>query len=171
MLATIRDREQPVGADELEQPAGRDWRHFSQVTLPWIGAIAILGMLAVLVLFPLYFLRSFAYAGVGVVVIAALGALLVLPALLTVLGRRGNAGRPPWAKKTSPASPVWGRPAGRGVRRAAAVSTRLRRKGLAARTARLKARYAGFRTIARSVTMQNATNFSMTIAELFTAWS
>jgi formate dehydrogenase subunit gamma len=38
----------------LEQPAGRDWRHFSQVTLPWIGAIAILGMLAVLVLFYLF---------------------------------------------------------------------------------------------------------------------
>ena len=35
----------------LEQPAGRDWRRFSQVTLPWIGAIAILGMLALLVIF------------------------------------------------------------------------------------------------------------------------
>src|SRR5262245_42964380 len=30
----------------LEQPAGRDWRHFHGVTLPWIGAIAILGMIA-----------------------------------------------------------------------------------------------------------------------------
>ncbi len=40
----------------LEQPAGRDWRRFSQVTLPWIGAIAILGMLAVLVLF--YLIRG-----------------------------------------------------------------------------------------------------------------
>ena len=35
----------------IEQPAGRDWRRFHQVTLPWIGAIAILGMLALLVLF------------------------------------------------------------------------------------------------------------------------
>jgi formate dehydrogenase subunit gamma len=35
----------------LEQPAGRDWRHFHQVTLPWIGAVAILGILAVLVVF------------------------------------------------------------------------------------------------------------------------
>jgi formate dehydrogenase subunit gamma len=34
----------------LEQP-GRDWREFHQVTLPWIGAIVILGILAVLVLF------------------------------------------------------------------------------------------------------------------------
>jgi formate dehydrogenase subunit gamma len=40
----------------LEQPAGRDWRYFSQVTLPWIGAIAILGMLAILVLF--YLIRG-----------------------------------------------------------------------------------------------------------------
>ena len=35
----------------LEQPAGRDWRHFREVTLRWIGGIAILGMLAVLVIF------------------------------------------------------------------------------------------------------------------------
>jgi formate dehydrogenase subunit gamma len=35
----------------IEQPAGRDWRYFHQVTLPWIGALAILGMLAVLVIF------------------------------------------------------------------------------------------------------------------------
>ena len=35
----------------IEQPAGRDWRHFHEVTLRWIGAIAILGILAVLVVF------------------------------------------------------------------------------------------------------------------------
>jgi formate dehydrogenase subunit gamma len=35
----------------LIQPAGQTWRDFHQVTLRWIGAIAILGMLAVLVLF------------------------------------------------------------------------------------------------------------------------
>jgi formate dehydrogenase subunit gamma len=35
----------------LIQPAGQDWRRFHQSTLPWIGAIAILGMLAVLVIF------------------------------------------------------------------------------------------------------------------------
>jgi formate dehydrogenase subunit gamma len=40
-----------VKSYNLEQPAGRDWRHFHEVLLPWIGAIAILGMLAVLVLF------------------------------------------------------------------------------------------------------------------------
>jgi formate dehydrogenase subunit gamma len=35
----------------IEHPAGRDWRQFHEVTLRWIGAIAILGMLVVLVAF------------------------------------------------------------------------------------------------------------------------
>src|SRR5919108_2705883 len=35
----------------IEQPAGRDWRHFHEVTLRWIGGVAILGVLAVLVVF------------------------------------------------------------------------------------------------------------------------
>jgi formate dehydrogenase subunit gamma len=35
----------------IEQPAGRDWRQFHQVTLRWIGAISILGMLVLLVVF------------------------------------------------------------------------------------------------------------------------
>ena len=35
----------------LIHPAGRDWRQFHEVTLRWIGAIAILGMLVLLVVF------------------------------------------------------------------------------------------------------------------------
>ncbi|MCA6121335.1 formate dehydrogenase subunit gamma [Bradyrhizobium sp. WSM 1704] len=35
----------------LEQPAGREWREFRNVTLRWVGGIAILGMLVVLVVF------------------------------------------------------------------------------------------------------------------------
>jgi formate dehydrogenase subunit gamma len=38
----------------IEHPAGRDWRHFHTVTLKWIGAVAILGMLVVLAIFYLY---------------------------------------------------------------------------------------------------------------------
>ncbi len=38
----------------LEQPAGREWREFRTVILPWIGGVAILGMLAVLVIFYLW---------------------------------------------------------------------------------------------------------------------
>ena len=35
----------------LEQPAGREWREFRNVTLRWIGGIAILGMFAALIIF------------------------------------------------------------------------------------------------------------------------
>jgi formate dehydrogenase subunit gamma len=38
----------------LIHPAGRDWRQFYTVTLKWIGGIAILGMLALLVIFYLW---------------------------------------------------------------------------------------------------------------------
>ncbi len=40
----------------LIQPGGRDWRQFHEVTLRWIGAIAILGMLIILVAF--YLIRG-----------------------------------------------------------------------------------------------------------------
>src|SRR6185436_10045743 len=40
----------------LEQPEGRNWRQFQQVTLRWVGMIAILGMLATLLLF--YLIRG-----------------------------------------------------------------------------------------------------------------
>jgi formate dehydrogenase subunit gamma len=40
----------------LIHPAGRDWRQFHEVTLRWIGAIAILGMLIILVAF--YLIRG-----------------------------------------------------------------------------------------------------------------
>ena len=47
---SIPDRKAGV----LEQPAGRDWRQFHQVTLRWIGGIAILGALLGLVVFYLW---------------------------------------------------------------------------------------------------------------------
>ena len=40
----------------LMQPAGRDWREFRNVTLRWIGGIAILGMIALIVIF--YLIRG-----------------------------------------------------------------------------------------------------------------
>ncbi len=47
--------------------------------------------LAAMLVFPVYFLRSFAYAGLAVVGLATLAALVLLPALLTLLGPRVNA--------------------------------------------------------------------------------
>ena len=47
--------------------------------------------LAALAVFPMYFLRSFAYAGVAVVGLAAVASLVVLPAILALVGPRINA--------------------------------------------------------------------------------
>jgi RND superfamily putative drug exporter len=46
--------------------------------------------LSALLVFPQFFLRSFAYAGIATVTLAVLAAVLVLPALLAVLGTRVN---------------------------------------------------------------------------------
>jgi putative drug exporter of the RND superfamily len=99
--------------EELDR--GRDTRSAVIRTVAGAGrtiafsAATVAVALAALLLFPLYFLRSFAYAGVGVIVIAMIGAVLVLPALLMVLGPRVNVGRLPWLRRTSAVSPFWAR--------------------------------------------------------------
>ncbi|MER6917160.1 MMPL family transporter [Streptomyces sp. NPDC000594] len=77
-----------------ELGTGRDSRAALTTTLNTAGrtvlfsAATVAVSLAAMLVFPLYFLRSLAYAGISVVVLAALAALVVLPALLTVLGHR-----------------------------------------------------------------------------------
>ena len=48
--------------------------------------------LAALLVFPMYFLKSFAYAGIAVAILDAVGAVIVLPAILAVLGPRIDKG-------------------------------------------------------------------------------
>ncbi|WEB45108.1 MMPL family transporter [Streptomyces yunnanensis] len=55
------------------------------------SALTVALSLSALLVFPLYFLRSFAYAGVAVVTLAAFAALVVLPAALGLLGPRIDA--------------------------------------------------------------------------------
>jgi RND superfamily putative drug exporter len=54
------------------------------------SAITVGLSLGALVVFPLYFLKSFAYAGIYAVLFALIGALVVLPAALAALGTRVN---------------------------------------------------------------------------------
>lgn len=58
----------------------------------FFSGLTVAVTLGSLILFPLYFLSSFAYAGVAVVLLAVVGALVPLPALLAVLGRRIDKG-------------------------------------------------------------------------------
>jgi putative drug exporter of the RND superfamily len=51
-----------------------------------ISALTVAVALSALVVFPMYFLRSFAYAGVAVVLLAMVASIVTLPALLAVVG-------------------------------------------------------------------------------------
>jgi RND superfamily putative drug exporter len=56
----------------------------------FVSGAAVAIALASLLIFPQYFLRSFAYAGIAVSVLAVVGALTALPALLSILGKNVN---------------------------------------------------------------------------------
>jgi RND superfamily putative drug exporter len=56
------------------------------------SGITIVITLAALMLFPQMFLKSFGYAGVTVVIMAVLGSLVALPALLAILGHHVDKG-------------------------------------------------------------------------------
>jgi RND superfamily putative drug exporter len=55
------------------------------------SAVTVAVALAVMLLFPLYFLRSFAYSGIAVVAFAAVSVLVTVPAALVLLGHRVDA--------------------------------------------------------------------------------
>lgn len=59
-------------------------------TITFSGLTTMLSLSA-LVVFPLYFLRSFAYAGAATVALATAAAVITLPALLAVTGHRINS--------------------------------------------------------------------------------
>ncbi|MEU4179800.1 MMPL family transporter [Streptomyces sp. NPDC026589] len=85
------------------------------------SAATVAAALGSLLVFPQYFLRSFGFAGVGVVAVAAVSTLFVMPALFVVLGHRVNSGRLPWAKRghVDERTPLWGRLARTVMRRPA----------------------------------------------------
>ena len=57
------------------------------------SAMTVAISLSALLIFPLYFLRSFAYGGIGVLLVAMSISVVFLPALLAVLGPKVDAGR------------------------------------------------------------------------------
>jgi RND superfamily putative drug exporter len=73
------------------------------------SAATVAAAMAVLLVFPVSFLRSFAYAGISVVIVATLAAVIVLPAMLSLLGPRVDALRVPWrrAAASGSESPFW----------------------------------------------------------------
>ncbi|MGW3439070.1 MMPL family transporter [Streptomyces bacillaris] len=80
-----------------ELDAGADTRAAIGTTLRTAGrtvlfsALTVAVSLSAMLVFPQYFLRSFAYAGIAVVLLAAAAALVLLPAAFMLLGHRVNA--------------------------------------------------------------------------------
>ncbi|HEY3629286.1 MAG TPA: MMPL family transporter, partial [Jatrophihabitantaceae bacterium] len=89
LFIVSRFREETAGGAERDEAIRRTMQTAGRTVL--FSALTVALSLAALLVFPVYFLRSFAYAGIAVVALAALAALIVLPALLRLLGSRVNS--------------------------------------------------------------------------------
>lgn len=84
-----RFREELAGGAEVRAAVGATLRTAGGTVL--FSALTVAVSLAAMLVFPQYFLRSFAYAGIAVVLLAAAAALILLPAALMILGHRVNS--------------------------------------------------------------------------------
>ncbi|MFD7088216.1 MMPL family transporter [Streptomyces sp. NPDC059896] len=84
-----RFREELAEGAEVRDAVGVTLRTAGRTVL--FSALTVAVSLAAMMVFPQYFLRSFAYAGIAVVLLAAAAALILLPAALMLLGHRVNA--------------------------------------------------------------------------------
>ncbi|MGW0815853.1 MMPL family transporter [Streptomyces viridiviolaceus] len=84
-----RYREELAGGQAPQSAVAVTLRTAGRTVL--FSALTVAVSLSAMLLFPQYFLRSFAYAGIAVVLLAAAAALVVLPAALVLLGHRVNS--------------------------------------------------------------------------------
>lgn len=115
LLMVSRFREQLAAGQDVRDAVVHTTATAGRTVL--FSATTVAVALTALLIFPQFFLKSFAFAGIGVALIAAVSTVIVIPALLALLGHRVNAGRLRWAASgRGDASPLWGRIA-RGVTR------------------------------------------------------
>ncbi|MEV6619092.1 MMPL family transporter [Streptomyces sp. NPDC051051] len=120
-----RFREELSGGADPTAAVGTTLRTAGRTVL--FSALTVAVSLAAMLVFPQYFLRSFAYAGIAVVLLAAAAALILLPAALILLGHRVDSldlrrlfrrGRAKDAGPGTEAGTAWGRAATLVMRRA-----------------------------------------------------
>ncbi len=70
------------------------------------SAVTVAGAMASLLVFPQQLLRSVGISGIAVTLLCALGALFILPALLSLLGERVNALAPSWLQRSARATAI-----------------------------------------------------------------
>ncbi|MEM7140588.1 MAG: MMPL family transporter [Actinomycetota bacterium] len=86
LLIVGRFREERANGADVDDAVQRAVRTAGR-TVAFSG-LTVAVSLSSLLIFPIYFLRSFAYAGIGVILFALLMSLVAVPALLHVLGHR-----------------------------------------------------------------------------------
>ncbi|MFD7322861.1 MMPL family transporter [Streptomyces sp. NPDC059875] len=89
LFVVRRFREELAAGADVRTAVGTTLRTAGRTVL--FSALTVAVSLAAMLVFPQYFLRSFAYAGIAVVLLAAAAALILLPAALLLLGERVNA--------------------------------------------------------------------------------
>lgn len=91
LLVVNRFREELDAGDTVEHAVIRTVETAGRTVL--FSGLTVALTLASLAVFPLYFLQTFAWAGVAVVLLAIVGAVVPLPALLSLLGHRVDRGK------------------------------------------------------------------------------
>jgi RND superfamily putative drug exporter len=89
----------------------------------FFSGLTVAASLAALLVFPLSFLRSFAYAGIPVVALAVIGAVIVLPAGLALLGDRIDRWSLPSRGRVAVSGSFWDRLARAVMRRPLPVAS------------------------------------------------
>jgi RND superfamily putative drug exporter len=121
LFIVSRFREELASGAEPDAAVATTVRTAGRTILFSAGTVAV--SLAAMIIFPLAFLRSFGYAGIAVVAMAALGAIIVLPALLAVLGRKVDRFRVRRVKVTAEETGAWHRMAVFVMRRPIPIAT------------------------------------------------
>jgi putative drug exporter of the RND superfamily len=91
LFIVSRYREELAGGYEPGVAVVRTVRTAGRTIL--FSAVTVAIGLAAMLVFPIPFMRSFGYAGIGVAATAAFGAVVLLPAMLAALGHRVDKGR------------------------------------------------------------------------------
>jgi putative drug exporter of the RND superfamily len=89
LLIVSRFRDELADGADPQQALVRTMTTAGRTVL--FSALTVALSMVAMVLFPMYFLKSFAYAGIAVVALAAAAAILVAPAVIVLLGDRLDA--------------------------------------------------------------------------------
>ena len=91
LFIVSRFREETAGGHEVGAAVRRTVQTAGRTII--FSAVTVAIGLSAMLLFPIPFMRSFGYAGIGVAATGAFGAVVLLPAMLAALGHRVDKGR------------------------------------------------------------------------------